>query len=274
MISLEKTSGLPIQMKDDYALVFEGTLPPVTPVIRDFSSMRSYLKDASSTYSRRDVYHMYRDLALPEHRQAIRAANLEYDITVIPPGTIGEEFVKTIGHYHPYKPGTRIRFPEVYEVISGKVFWLLQSASDDLERLRDVYLITAGRGEKIIVPPGYGHVSINPGENVLILANWQPLGNKGIYEPYEIHNGAAYYVMQSQRLAANGQTTKDFEYTPNLSYKQVPKLNHVRARDYPQYDLLRALPSYFTGTKNLGTLDCLNNPENYLDVLTPGKLFK
>lgn len=273
MINLEKTSGLPVQIRDDFSLVFERNLPPIQPQIRDFFSMRNYLKDPGSTYWRKDVYHMYRDMALPEHAEAIHAANLEYDITVIPPGTIGREYVKTVGHYHPYKSGTTVRYPEIYEVLYGKVFWLFQSASEDLERLKEVYIISAERGEKVVVPQGFGHVSINPTEDVLVMANWQPLNNKGLYEPYEIHNGAAYYVMSSEHLKANGKTNQEFEFAPNLTYKQVPPLIQARPRELPQYDLRSALPMYFTVTKNLATADFLTFPEKYADELIPDKLF-
>lgn len=260
-------------MRDDYRLIFEKNLPRVQAEVREFSAMKNYLQDPASHYHRRDVYHIYRDVARPEHAEQIHASNLEYDLTVIPPGKIGNEFVKTIGHYHPYKPGTKIRYPEVYEVIFGKVFLFLQSASEDFERLEEVFLVTASRGEKILVPPGFGHVSINPSGDVLVLANWQPLGNEGIYEPYETHNGAAYYVTQRERLSASGQTTPEFEFLPNLAYQKVPPLKKVSVRELPQYDLLSALPMYFTGTRNLGTLEFLTSPENYHDELVPEKLF-
>ena len=34
-------------------------------------------------------------------------AGLRYDITVIYPGLIGSEYVKTLGHYHPKVPDNR-----------------------------------------------------------------------------------------------------------------------------------------------------------------------
>lgn len=273
MISLEKSSGLPIEMRDDFSLVFSATLPATKPDIREFSAMKNFLKDPGSRYHGRQVYFMYRDLALPEHAEAIHEAGLEYDITVIPPGRIGDEFVKTIGHYHPYKSGTKVRYPEVYEVIYGRAFFLLQSASDDLERLKDAYLVSAERGEKVLVPPGYGHVSVNPGEDVLVMSNWQPLGNKGLYEPYEARSGAAYYVVSSERISKTGQSSSNYDFIANLNYQQVPPLRRVRARELPQYELRSALPMYYTATRDLALLDFLINPEKYLDELTPDKLF-
>ncbi len=158
-------------------------------------------------------------------------------------------------------------------MIHGRLFLLIQSAPQDWDRISEVYLIEAKRGEKVLVPSGFGHVSINPTEDVLVLSNWQPLGNQGIYEPYEMRNGGAYYVVESQRLTKTGTTTAEFEFVPNLNYKQLSPLKHRQTRDLPQFDLLSALPMYFTATRNLQTLDFLVNPENYLDELVPEKLF-
>lgn len=274
MLSLEKYSGLPIEMNEEFKLEFGNEIGPVTPKIREFPFVKNYLKNPHSTYHRRDVYHIYRDIALSKDKDKIHRAGLEYDLTVIPPGKIGDEFVKTIGHYHPYKKETEIRHPEVYEVVYGKAFFILQSASADLLRLADIYIVEATRGEKVVVPPGFGRVGINPMETVLVLANFQSLGNQGLYEPYEAHNGAAYYITESEHLVAGGKTVTEYEFVPNLNYSSVPPMKRVRARELPKYDLLSALPMYFTGMRNLETLDFLVNPENYLDELVPEKLFK
>lgn len=273
MISLEKASGLSIRMRDDYTLVFEGDLAPVKPLVREFSAMKNYLKDPFSTFGRREVYYIHRDIGMPNDLSAIHDAGLEYDLTVIPPGKMGDEFVKTVGHYHSYKTGTKVRYPEVYEVLHGEVFWVLQKSSEDLERLEEVYLVNATRGQKIVVPCGFGHVSVNPTDDVLVIANWQALKNQAIYEPYETHNGAAYYVTSSERLTKSGQTSADFKFAANLTYNHLPKLQRVVPRELPQYNLRSALPMYFTALQNLKSLDFLTSPERYVDELIPEKLF-
>ena len=222
MISLQKYSGLPIEMDVDFNLEFGNEIGPVTPKIREFPFVKNYLKNPHSPYHRRDVYHIYRDVALLKDKDKIHRSGLEYDLTVIPPGKIGDEFVKTIGHHHPFKAGTQIRFPEVYEVMYGKAFFILQSASADLLRLQDVYIVEAGRGEKVVVPPGFGHVSVNPTNNVLVLANFQALKNDGLYEPFEAHNGAAYYVVESRRLGQGGKTSNEFEFVTNFNNATLP----------------------------------------------------
>lgn len=274
MLNLAKYAGLPLEIDDDDYLVFGPGLQNVKPNIREFITVKNYLKNPLSTFPRREVYFMYRDVKRDEDAEKLKTAGLQYDLTVLPPGRIGDEFMKTIGHYHPRKQGTTVRYPEIYEVIHGRAFFILQSASEDFERLYEVYLIEAMRGEKILVPPGFGHMSINPTEDVLVLANIQARGNHGLYEPYESHHGAAYYVTASARLGKSGRTTPDHEFTPNLAYNALPPLQRKKPRELPQYDLLSAIPMYFSAIKNLASLDFLRNPENYLDDLTPNKLFR
>ena len=275
MINLEKYSGLPITLKDDFTLQFEKGVEGWPLQTREFSAMKNYLQNPSSSFWNKTAYLMYRNLSLPEHKEQIEKANLEYDITVIVPGLMGREFSKTVGHYHPFKTGTSVRVPEVYEVIYGKVYWLIQSATPDLESLSQVFIIEAERGDKIIVPPGYGHVSINPTNDVLVMSNWQPLNNKGIYEPYERKAGGAFYVLQRDRLSPDGKSTsQDIEFAPNLNYSKLPKLILAKPRELPKFALVNSLPVYFSATRDLSVLDFLTSPENYLEDLTPEKLFK
>lgn len=273
MLNLEKYSGLPVEMGDDYGLIFGGSVPPVTPNVREFSAMKSYLKDPASSFWSKGVYFMYRDLAKSEDRAAISAAGIQYDITVVLPGLMGDEFSKTIGHYHSFKPGTNVRYPEVYEVVYGRVIFIIQSDTPSVEQPREAFAVKMERGEKVLVPPGFGHVLVNPTDDVVITANWQPSANVSDYLPYEKHSGAAYYVVSSQQLGRKGNTSAQSAYVPNLNYKTLPKLIEVRPRELPQYELRSALPMYFTGARDLAKLDFLVNPDNYIDDLTPDKLF-
>lgn len=273
MINLEKQSGLPIQMRDDYSLVFENGLPPVVPNVREFSAMKNYLKNPTSTFWSKAVYYMYRNIAKTQDREAITAAGVQYDVTVVLPGKMGDEFSKTIGHYHSFEEGTQVRYPEVYEVLYGRVFFIIQSATPDLEQLQETYAIKMERGEKVLIPPGFGHVLVNPTDDAVITANWQPSKNVSDYSSYEKHSGAAYYIVESERLGQSGKTSTESKFVPNLNYKTLPKLAEVRPRELPQYDLRSALPMYFTGTQDLSKLDFLVSPSKYLDDLTPDKLF-
>jgi len=54
------------------------------------------------------LYFMFRDVfASEEDLRKIKERGLRYDITVMPPNTLGKEFVKTVGHYHRPCPRTQ-----------------------------------------------------------------------------------------------------------------------------------------------------------------------
>ncbi len=174
---------------------WEGELP--SPQKRDVEEIRQVLAIPECPCSG-PVYFMYRDLARTSadrswlHRQGIR-----YDLTVIPPKTLCGEYVKTKGHYHPDSPGGE-GYPELYEVLSGEACYLLQDRP-----VHDVILVRASEGDKVLVPPGYGHVTINASSKTLIMANLVARGFTGEYESYEQHHGAAYYMMLGEQMMEN-----------------------------------------------------------------------
>ena len=145
------------------------------------------------------VYSMYRDVArTPADRRWLREQEIRFDITVIPPGDLCGEFVKTKGHYHPANPsGTG--YPEIYEVLEGEAHYLLQTRD-----CADVVMITAFAGEIVVVPPGYGHVTINPSRTaVLQMANLVSSAFQSEYQAYEDLRGAAFYEMSDGALVKN-----------------------------------------------------------------------
>ena len=120
MLNLEKMSGLPIRMKDDYSFEFGENLEPVKPVIQDFLGLKNHLKNPNGAYSRRDVYHIYQNLTLRQHTEMLGAASLRYDVIVLPPGKCGDEFIKTRGYYLSNKEGTHVSYPEILEIVYGQ----------------------------------------------------------------------------------------------------------------------------------------------------------
>jgi hypothetical protein len=92
----------------------------VKPGIRMLYDMLDVIYDRKwlSNAQNSELYYMYRELSLSKKESiAMKEYGLRYDITVIPPRMLGCEFIKTAGHYHPLVPGTRITFPEIYEVM-------------------------------------------------------------------------------------------------------------------------------------------------------------
>ena len=149
-------------------LKFGGQL--IEPDVRRLYDLRDVAFDTAwfEAAADRDAYYMYRDLSLtPADAATIRRHQLRYDITIIPPFNMGLASIKTYGHYHTrVNPKLRYTYPELYEVLEGDAHYLLQRAQSE-HSVDEVILVKATRGEKVIVPLNYGHVTINPSQRTL-----------------------------------------------------------------------------------------------------------
>jgi glucose-6-phosphate isomerase len=190
---------------------------------------------------------MYRDLSRSrKDSRWLREQGLRYDVTVIPPRTLCGEYVKTKGHHHP--PNAKgVPYPEIYEVLRGEAHYLLQTRTAE-----DVRLVRAGPGDHLLVPPGFGHVTINPGRETLIMANIVSTRFESDYSQYEQSRGAAYFELEGGALVRNPRYPAAAGIR-TLAASEQAGMGHLPAR--PLYDLI--------GTASLGFL---NRPEDYPEL--------
>jgi glucose-6-phosphate isomerase len=167
------------------------------PDIRYLNDMREVLYDQewAKTAPNLELYYMYRHL--------LEKNGLRYDITVIPARMLGKEFTKTKGHHHQGFYG------ELYIVLEGEGIYLMQKGDEN--KIEDACAVRAKRGETVVIPPGYGHVTINPSEKELKTANWLFSEDKGNFSLFEKMHGACYYYAQGG-------------WVKNKNYKEVPEL--------------------------------------------------
>lgn len=243
MISLERRSGLPIFLKKDNSLASKDIKLPKAD-IRTLKQIKPVLL-AKKTRVRK-FYYMYRDVA---PNPVLRKYKLRYDITVIPYHKIGREEIKTTGHYHAHIRNTNLTFPEVYQVIHGKVLYILQKKSG--KKIVDVIVAKAKAGDIVVVPPNYGHISVNPSRETLVMANLEYSRFKPSYKEIVEKHGGAYYVVEKN---------KKIIFIKNPNYKSVPKIKFKVPR--------------VKGLKSPIYLDCTKNPEKYLFLLQPQKYIK
>jgi len=190
----------------------------LTPSLRlrgEMAAVEMEPERVAAAQARIPVYFMYRGLARSHDASLFEENKVRFDVTVIPPGRLGPEFVKTAGHYHPEaEPG--LTYPELYEVLLGTAQFLLQKPEDTA--MADVILAQADAGDKLLIPPNYGHVTINPGTEPLVMANLVSSSFESLYEPYKARHGAAYYELAEGR------------FVPNPRYGLLPPLRSILAR--------------------------------------------
>lgn len=231
-------------------LEFSGKI--MTGDVRRLFDMREVLLDQRWLAGAADfeLYYMFRDLSLSRSdKEKLLQNNLRYDITIIPPNMLGCEYIKTAGHYHPNASGS-VTYPELYEVLDGEALYLLQN-----QDLSDVVAIYASAGDKVIVPPGYGHVTINSSNKTLKMANFVARSFSSLYEPYRNKKGGAYYF------------TKD-GWIKNARCPEAAELRRVQA---PDSSSLRKLglsknKEMYPLFKESGLLDILTAPEQHLEL--------
>jgi glucose-6-phosphate isomerase len=174
----------------------------------------------------RDMYYMFRDLARSAaDLEIIKSHHLRYDITSIPPGMLGSEYTKTLGHYHPKVPGTDVSYPEIYQVLEGSATYLLQKVEPGEEDIvLDVAVIKAEKGDLVLVPPGYGHVTINSSEKTLEMANWVCRDFSSVYEPIKRLSGASYFLLKDG-------------FAKNPLYRDIPSIRDITPLSSDEFGL-------------------------------------
>jgi glucose-6-phosphate isomerase len=204
----------------------------------------------------RDVYYMFRDLAKSNSDlEKIKANHLRYDITIIPPAMLGSEYIKTVGHYHPRVPGTNLSYPEIYQVLEGSATYLLQKVKDGEEDLvLDVVVIKAEKGDLVLVPPGYGHVTINASEETLKMANWVCRDFSSVYEPIKRLSGASYFLLKDG-------------FVKNPLYKNIPPIRYLKPLTYDELEL-NSIEDMYELIHKIEKLRFLTAPQDFKGFLT------
>jgi glucose-6-phosphate isomerase, archaeal len=218
--------------------------------IRNLKDMKDVVRDKDWFFKAEDrpLYFMHRaSFKTDEDRKAAEKAGLRYDITEIPAGNLGTEFTKTLGHYHPNPPGRGISYPEVYQVLEGEATYILQKRGLGGVVI-DVIAVHADKGDIVIIPPDYGHVTVNPGRKTLKMANWVFTDFESDYSDYLKLGGAAYHLLTDRSLA------------PNRLYKQLPP---ARILPCPDFRSVFAAGDMYELVDELHSLQFLERPESH-----------
>ncbi len=133
------------------------------------------------------------------HYYMIRGGKDQTNITVLEPGTVGGEYIKTYGHYHIGQ------LDETYKFLSGEGVVLLQKlASDEKgnmipDMVEEFKAIEVGAGhEPLFIPASYGHLIINTGSTYFTTADDSPVDFEE-RDPVSLPGHANYELVQRMR---------------------------------------------------------------------------
>jgi glucose-6-phosphate isomerase len=243
VIDLGPTSGLPLTLDEGDAglpLRLRGDLQPGRLITRSLGELQPALADPHAE-GPDPAYWMYNGVAHFAACDGRGAYQWRYDLTVLPPGRLGAECLRTMGHYHPLIPGADLAWPEVYEVLHGSALFVLQRADDHRAapaevRIDDLIVVRAEAGEQAMLPPNYGHWTVNATDGPLVIANWIAAGFESDYEPAQAARGPCCRVLA-------GEDGPRFSANPRYAHPPAA-LRHGRPVDVPELGLVAGRPIF------------------------------
>ncbi|MCA9858176.1 MAG: hypothetical protein KC438_00570 [Thermomicrobiales bacterium] len=256
-IDLTDISGLPLHLDTETGLLTDrsGGLRLDEPGRRRFGELRAVVAspDAVDPIADEVAYLTYRDVR--QATEAGLAANgLRYDVTVTLPGMVGGEYVKTAGHYHGLD-ANGVSWPEIYDVLFGEAVFVLQQAEGDPAgdpAVRRGIVLVASAGDRLVIPPNFGHVTVNIGDTPLVVADLVARASENHYQGYAQRRGGAVRV-----LAAFEENT--FEAVWNPAYPETPAgIDVLAVADLPVFEM--GIPLYRLGAELPDRVAFLTNP--------------
>jgi glucose-6-phosphate isomerase len=258
-----KTSGLPIFMDEGTGrLSFGEGVSAEGSSDRLAGEMSGLWMDERGLDEKEYCYTAYRGIARERDRAAFAKFGFRYDITVIAGGTVGGERKKTSGHYHGLIEGKIYSYPEVYEVLSGTAVYILQKSPDpentDGAPIDELLAVTVLPGQAIIIPPMYGHCSINAGDGPLAFSNIAVTKCPLNYEAVKRKRGMAAYLTER-----GGER----RYEKNPLYGDAPEIKKISPAEDESLGVKFGRPVYAEFIGDPDKFDFLLNPEKYLDQM-------
>lgn len=255
-IDLQQVAGLPLALTATGELLLGDDVIEQARSYRQAAEARAAWADPGAAWQPaigpqdRPLYVMHRGVSRGSDAGLLQSSGLRFDVTILCPGRIGPEYNKTVGHYHP-PSAAGPTYPEVYELWHGCALYVLQRPGARPGTVAEVRAIPALPGDKVLIPPGFGHITVNTGTEPLVMANLVADGFASLYEAMQTCRGGAYYIM-----AAEGK----YRPVPNPHYHDLPPLKWLPPTVNPDLGL-SDLPLY---------LAFLNRPSlfNYLSAPT------
>lgn len=260
-----KHSGLPLYINEqDYMMALSGQLKLGGYARKNTDKMIGLLENEANLKPDDPFYDVYRDIYFPEDKALLEKNHYQYDITIVMPGTVNGELKKTSGHFHGWNIEHTNTYGEVYEVLKGTALYVLQKSPNfDADnpgdvQIDDMILVTVHEGQIFLVPPNYGHASINIGEGPLIFSNLAYQKCPVLYEAVKFHHGMAVYVSRE-----DGKISIQM----NRYYKNLPEIKYATLKENPHLGVVKGSPVYVSYQKDPDAFEFLGHPDDYVDEI-------
>lgn len=198
------------------------------------------------------VYAIAMDVGTEDRREDLLGRNLLFGVVTYASGRLGSEPVRSQGHVHAISKSCGSSTAELYEIWSGRAVILMQeSDGDDPGRC---FSVAAGKGEVVVVPPGWAHATISADPSQpLTFGAWCVRDFGFDYRGVRAHKGLAWFpLLEGDRLR--------WEANPNYPVRR--QLLEKGPENYAELGLKKGIPVW---------KQYLQDPEKVMWVPQPEK---
>lgn len=252
MKDLTGISGLALQLDESrLALEFSAGILHPAGEVRYLEQVRPMLEDVQAR-GPEHLYTIYMDIARQQDMAALQEQGLLYGAVVYNSGTLGQERLRSQGHIHSEKPGTGLRYSEVYEFWTGRGLIYLQK--ECAPRVSRAFIVPVKAGDKVVIPFGWVHLVVTQGDEILSFGAWCARENVLEYAALRALGGPAYF------FGADGTLRK------NPRYESVAEVQYARPEDFPLLGIPADRPVYTSWLEHPDLYRFMASPELIGDV--------
>lgn len=225
------------------------------PEIRRLEHIRASLRDPHCC-GPEDVYAIAMDVARMQDRDELKKRMLLFGVVTYAAGRLGEEPIRSQGHVHRISQHSGCSPPELYEIWQGKaIVYMQEYVDDDPGRC---FAVLAGPGEKVLVPPGWGHATISADPDTpLTFGAWCDREYGFEYEAVRAHKGLAWYpLLQGKNVV--------WQHNPRYI---AGRLQVVTPRHYTEFGLSSA-PIYQQFIDEPARFQFISRPDKVAELWT------
>jgi glucose-6-phosphate isomerase len=249
MIDLSKYAGIGVQFEAETLTLSFGSGVTTAPVtVRSLDDVRPMLRDPECS-GPEHLYTIYMDVKAPGVTEALGGRGLGYGAVVYNHGVLGREFLRSQGHVHSVAPETGVGYSELYEFWHGRGLVYMQSSGED--EVEDVIVVEAGPGEKVAIPPGWAHATVNIGDEPMVFGAVYAPAAELLYEPLRRRGGTAHHVLADGTLEVNP------------AYRRVPEARRQSPHTFPELGIAPGQPALVALGRDESCLDFVSRPDAF-----------
>ena len=234
-MDLRTMSGLPLSIDAQGKLRVDSEVVVDEYRTRVLDELTAVYLDPQACRGQQVAYEMFNGVYARKDLPRLEGLAVRYELTLFPALLIGSEYVKTLGHIHLPESRSGIDNPEICEVVLGRAHFFFMKLNPDGTSASEAFFVEVSAGQKIIIPPGYDHLTINPGPGPMLFADVIALGVGGNYARMKAAGGAAYLEVEKNGSAA---------FIPNPRHVSHPPLHQLGVMEFPEIHLTAEQPLY------------------------------